>query len=281
MSSQSPGIGSALPDMNANTSAQVLTNNGVVASWEDAASRGAATANGNSGKLLTTNGTAASWAAVTADSLLPSQSAKSGYFLSTNGTTVSWSLSLTALLPTQTGHSGELLSTDGSGTLSWISASGLTLAAFSATPSAEGLTLTGSALNLDPADATHPGGVTTGAQTIAGTKTISPGRLIVNDGQSQAILLDGSTTFSGLWLEAAAATAATYAIAKLAGDLYLNANTGRSYYFQINNVNAAKLTATALDLSYLGVGGAIKLQDTSGGTRTCTIDGATGLWVIV
>ena len=44
MSSQSPGIGSALPDMNANTSAQVLTNDGVVASWEDAASCGAATA---------------------------------------------------------------------------------------------------------------------------------------------------------------------------------------------------------------------------------------------
>ena len=98
MSSQSPGIGSALPDMNANTSAQVLTNNGVVASWEDAARRGCHRRRGNSGKLLTTNGTAASWAAVTADSLLPSQSAKSGYFLSTNGTTVSWSLSLTALL---------------------------------------------------------------------------------------------------------------------------------------------------------------------------------------
>ena len=49
MSSQSPGIGSALPDMNANTSAMVLTNDGVAPSWEDAASAGAASQGGIQG----------------------------------------------------------------------------------------------------------------------------------------------------------------------------------------------------------------------------------------
>ncbi len=44
---------------------------------------------------------------------------------------------------------------------------------FSASPSAKGLTLAIAAINLDPADATHPGGVSIGTQTFAGTKTFS------------------------------------------------------------------------------------------------------------
>ena len=176
MSSQSPGIGSALPDMNANTSAMVLTNDGVAASWEDAASAGLPPQTGNSGKLLTTNGTAASWAAVTADSLLPSQSAKSGYFLSTNGTTVSWSLSLTALLPAQSTHSGQFLTTDGAGVLSWAVVTGAgvdTMAAVGSAPTANAASIAGTTLTMQPADLTHPGVVTEGNQTFGGDKTIS------------------------------------------------------------------------------------------------------------
>lgn len=49
----------------------------------------------------------------------------------------------------------------------------ISLAAFGATPNANGLTFSANTLNMQPADATNPGGVSTGAQTIAGAKTFS------------------------------------------------------------------------------------------------------------
>jgi len=52
----------------------------------------------------------------------------------------------------------------------WTSLGAITLGAFSATGSSGGLTLTGSILNLDPATATQPGGVSILAQAFAGDK---------------------------------------------------------------------------------------------------------------
>lgn len=49
----------------------------------------------------------------------------------------------------------------------------VTLAAVGSTPSANGASLSGQVLTLQPADATHPGLVTTGSQTLAGVKTLS------------------------------------------------------------------------------------------------------------
>jgi hypothetical protein len=49
----------------------------------------------------------------------------------------------------------------------------VTLAAVGSSPSANGASLSGQVLTLQPADATHPGVVTTGTQTIAGAKTFS------------------------------------------------------------------------------------------------------------
>jgi hypothetical protein len=49
----------------------------------------------------------------------------------------------------------------------------VTLAAVGAVPSDNGASLSGQVLTLQPADATHPGLVTTGAQSIAGAKTFS------------------------------------------------------------------------------------------------------------
>ncbi len=65
-----------------------------------------------------------------------------------------------------------------SGTLTASNLSGtntgdITLTAVGAAPDANGATLSGQALTLQPADATHPGLVTTGAQTFAGAKTFS------------------------------------------------------------------------------------------------------------
>lgn len=47
----------------------------------------------------------------------------------------------------------------------------LTLTAFGSSPNADGASLTGQALTLQPADATHPGGVSTTTQSFAGNKT--------------------------------------------------------------------------------------------------------------
>jgi hypothetical protein len=50
---------------------------------------------------------------------------------------------------------------------------GLTLGAFGSTPNADGLSLSAGVLNMQPADATHGGGLSTVAQTLAGVKTFS------------------------------------------------------------------------------------------------------------
>lgn len=49
----------------------------------------------------------------------------------------------------------------------------VTLTAVGSTPSANGASLSGQALTLQPADATHPGLITSGVQTIGGAKTLS------------------------------------------------------------------------------------------------------------
>lgn len=49
----------------------------------------------------------------------------------------------------------------------------VTLAAVGSSPSANGASLSGQALTLQPADGTHPGAVTAGTQTIGGDKTFT------------------------------------------------------------------------------------------------------------
>lgn len=92
-------------------------------------------------------------------------------------------------VPTFNGTSGQTLNNtgvliDGSnnlstpGTITGSNLSGtntgdVTLTAVGASPSANGATLSGQALTLQPADATHPGLITTGTQTFAGAKTFT------------------------------------------------------------------------------------------------------------
>lgn len=59
--------------------------------------------------------------------------------------------------------------------LSGTNTGDVTLAAVGSAPSANGATLSGQVLILQPADATHPGLVTISSQTIAGAKTFSDG----------------------------------------------------------------------------------------------------------
>jgi hypothetical protein len=70
--------------------------------------------------------------------------------------------------------------------LSTHSATGITLAAVGSAPNANGASLSGTTLNLQPASASFPGVLTTGAQEIAGDKTF--------DGSITALNLSGTNT---------------------------------------------------------------------------------------
>jgi hypothetical protein len=257
MASNSAGVGGLLPPQTTSVANYILTTDGQTASWE-VSSASLPTQTGHSGEYLTTDGSVASWGAVTADSLLPTQTAKSGYFLTTNGTTVSWGISLTALLPNQATHSGDVLSTNGSGTLSWVSASGVALAAVGSTPNADGATLAANTLNLEPADATHPGVVTTGAQVWAGNKTIAGFFFDAGTG----------TTMSG----------GNAYVQFASGNNIIGSASGGKVQLQDFGTDRLVLQGGVADFTGLGTGGQLKLKDDAGVVKTCTISG--GVWVI-
>jgi len=77
----------------------------------------------------------------------------------------------------------------------------VTLTAVGSTPSANGASLSGQALTLQPADGTHPGLITSAAQTIGGAKTfastISASNLSGTNTGDQTITLTGDITGSG------------------------------------------------------------------------------------
>ena len=75
-------------------------------------------------------------------------------------------------LPSQAGQNGKYLTTDGT-ILSWGESTDITLSPIGNSPNANGATLTGSLLNLQPASATFGGVVTTGSQIFAGAKEFS------------------------------------------------------------------------------------------------------------
>lgn len=67
---------------------------------------------------------------------------------------------------------GSIAAGNFSGSSSGTNTGDVTLAAFGSTPNANGLSLSGQVLNMQPADGTHPGGVSITTQTFAGSKTI-------------------------------------------------------------------------------------------------------------
>jgi hypothetical protein len=76
--------------------------------------------------------------------------------------------------PNTDGTTGQVLITDGSGIASWSTPTGVTtMAAVGSTPNANGASISGSTLTLQPANSLFGGVVSTGAQTIAGAKTFS------------------------------------------------------------------------------------------------------------
>jgi hypothetical protein len=88
------------------------------------------------------------------------------------------------------GTNGQVLTLAG-GLPSWASPAGITtLAAIGSTPNANGATISGSTLNLEPANGTNGGVVSTAAQTFAGAKTFTS---VLTVDPTPTSTLDGAT----------------------------------------------------------------------------------------
>lgn len=70
-------------------------------------------------------------------------------------------------------NASGVLQNNGSGTLTWGAYGITTLAAIGSTPNANGMTLSGNTLNLEPASTSFGGVITTGTQSFTGTKTFN------------------------------------------------------------------------------------------------------------
>ncbi len=88
----------------------------------------------------------------------------------------------------------------------------VTLAAVGSSPSANGASLSGQVLTLQPADATHPGLVTVGTQTFAGAKTFSStlASSVTASSVSFRSVLGALTSFDGSDLNTISADSASH-----------------------------------------------------------------------
>ncbi len=70
----------------------------------------------------------------------------------------------------------------------------VSIGAFGSTPNANGLDLTGATLSMEPADATHPGGVSTTTQTFAGNKSFIRGLAIGGTSDEVQLTVQGNSS---------------------------------------------------------------------------------------
>lgn len=178
-------------------------------------------------------------------------------------------------------HTPGSLVVDGTLTVagSVISVSGtntgdVTLAAVGSAPSANGASLSGQVLTLQPADGTHPGLLTTAAQTLAGAKTFSNGVLSNSVGASSASVLSlmGAPTDGASAVGAAIGSSTTLAnaAAKL---LSIKNNSTEKLYVDfagnlvpsVSNTNTLGLSGTSWNDLYINRVNCdvYKTQDTS------------------
>jgi len=206
----------------------------------------------------------------------------------TNAATFIGSVTATSLIKSG-GTSAQILAADGSvitagtnitisgGTISASGGGGsITLSAIGSTPNANAATLTGSALNLEPASASFGGVVTTGTQTFGGAKTfnssITATSLAITGGTSAQFLKANGSVDSNIYLTTS--NAATTYLALTGGSLTGNLeilngnnfylyNTGSTtYWWQRNNANTYELKygASTTPLTILNTGEATFLS---------------------
>jgi len=143
------------------------------------------------------------------------------------------------------------------------------LSAIGSTPNANGATITGTVLNLQPASASFGGVVTTLAQTFAGDKTLT------------GALAGTSATFSGILItpQVKAATSAGLSINANSGTQVADFGAGGS----ANITFFGGLSGTSATFSgAVGVTGQLTLSSTiTNGTYTYTLPSATGTLALV
>lgn len=74
----------------------------------------------------------------------------------------------------------------------------VTIAAFGSSPTANAATISSQAITFQPADGTHPGAITSGAQTIGGAKTFSSAPVFSSVTASQALVVDSGKALSSV-----------------------------------------------------------------------------------
>jgi hypothetical protein len=74
---------------------------------------------------------------------------------------------------------------------------GVSIGAFGSTPNTGGASISSGVITLQPADASHPGGVSTGAQAFGGVKTIDAGVLSTAGYGKNTVPTDQGLLFSG------------------------------------------------------------------------------------
>lgn len=110
-------------------------------------------------------------------------------------------LSDTGLDLTSNGHGGGLLLgtsgiTFGDTTTQTTAATAPTIGTFGSSPTANGATVSGSAISLQPADGIHPGAITSGTQTLGGTKTWSGAHTFQSSVAVQSNLTVSTNTYN-------------------------------------------------------------------------------------
>lgn len=94
--------------------------------------------------------------------------------VATNGQLPIGSTGADPVLANITSLNSSVTVTNGAGSIDLaVASTPLSIGAFGSTPNADGLTLTGNVLNMQPADGTHPGGVSTTSQTFGGAKNFA------------------------------------------------------------------------------------------------------------
>ena len=165
-----------------------------------------------------------------------------------NGSTIGVAYGGTGL--TSPGTSGNILTSNGSGWVSSAPTGVTTMSAIGSTANANGATISGTTLNLQPANASFGGIVTTGAQTFAGAKTFSSdivangltiGRGGGNNIESTAIGRGALNSSTGTWNTAIGADALlnnSSGSHNTATGKYALATNTTGYYNTANGVSA-------------------------------------------
>lgn len=118
-----------------------------------------------------------------------------------------------------------------------IGGSGVKLANVGSAPSAKAATMASGTLTLQPADATHPGVITTGTQTFAGNKTLT-GNLALSAGNlvmTAGIIQGGFATPQKIDMNAGANGIRFATGSVLGGDVYISDLGGTTYAHSSNN----------------------------------------------